>query len=269
MSFININNLTFFQFDIFHNCDIIHFSSTIKNGVSQNAYSSFNLGFYSGDNVENVLTNRCRLCAVLDIPVDELFVPNQTHDDKILLIDEYFLSQNGMVKERMLDGIDALVTDQKNIAIAIATADCVPIIIYDPYKKVLAAIHAGWKGTVARIVDKVVNKMIENFHCKPDDLLAGIGPCISQVRFEVGEEVVEIFSGNGFSFNYIGQRNTITGKMHLDLPLANKLILIESGLAAQNIEMANLCTYNNPDKFFSARRQTIYSGRMLTGGMIK
>lgn len=267
--FVNINNLTFLQFDIFRNCDIVHFSSTIVNGASRNSYSSFNLGLYSGDEAENVLTNRNRLCAAFDIPTDGLFVPNQTHGDKILSVDATFLSRNNEKKERMLNGVDALITDQANIGIAIATADCVPVIIYDPYKRVIATIHAGWKGAVAKIAGKVVYRMIEDFDCKPEDLLAGIGPCISQERFEVGEEVLEIFSENGFSLNTIGQKNQLTGKVHLDLSLINKLTLMDSGVALQNIEEANLCTYNSPDLFFSARRQTIYSGRMLTGGMIK
>lgn len=248
---------------------LFHFTSTISGGVSGGNYATFNLGMYSGDNIDCVAENRERLAGMLNIPEEDIIVPHQTHDDKVLVVDKHFLLKSDLEKVQLLNGIDALITNQSNICIGITTADCVPVIVYDADKHILAAVHTGWKGTVAGIAGKTVVKMVEAFGCRPADLLAVIGPCISQKNFEVGEEVVEAFRNAGFPLDNISYRNRETGKAHINLQLANKLILINAGIPEKNIEESNLCTFDNPDKFFSARRQTVYSGRMITGGMLK
>ncbi|MDR2955334.1 MAG: peptidoglycan editing factor PgeF, partial [Prevotella sp.] len=173
-------------------------------------------------------------------------------------------------KVKLLNGIDALVTDQRNICIGVTTADCVPILIFDDVKKVFAAVHAGWKGTVNKITERTIETMVQHFGCDdPQALLIGIGPCISQEKFEVGGEVSEAFRQAGFPMERIAYMNEYTGKMHIDLQEANKIILTDCGIPSTHIEQANLCTYSNPDKFFSARRQGFHSGRMLTGGILR
>lgn len=249
--------------------NLSHFTSTIAGGVSKDDYATFNLGMYSEDDIDCVAENRERLARILNIQEEDIIVPHQTHDDKVLIIDDTFLRKTDLEKVQMLNGVDALMTNQKNICIVITTADCVPVLIYDSEKRILAAVHAGWKGTVAKIVGKTVAKMIEAFGCNPDNLYVGIGPSISQKYFEVGNEVVDVFEKAGFPINEISYRNKETGKTHIDLQQANKLILIETGIPEENIEEADLCTFAHPDKFFSARRQTIHSGRMLTGGLIR
>lgn len=251
------------------NPSLSHFSTTIAGGVSEDAYESFNLGFYSGDIPERVLTNRSILANSLNIPVASLYIPYQTHEDKICVLDKNFLSMSDEEKSQHLNGVDALITNEKGIGIGITTADCVPVLIYDANKHVLAAVHAGWKGTVASIVEKTVIKMMGVFGCKPQDMKVGIAPCISQRNFEVGEEVVSEFRNAGFFMVDILHRNTSTGKGHIDLRLANKLQLLELGVEEENIEVSDFCTFSNPDKFFSARRQTIHSGRMVTGGVLR
>lgn len=263
------NNIDILQFESLGNKDLFHFATTIQGGVSSGTYTSLNLSPYSGDNPDYVNQNKERIANVMGISVENLYIPYQTHEDKTLVIDKVFLDKSNQEKAELLKGIDALITDQKNICIGITTADCVPILIYDSKKNILAAAHAGWKGTVAKIAYKTVEKMIKTFACNPNDLIAGIGPCISSECFEVGEEVVEIFRKSGFTTKDIGYRNSETGKMHFNLELTNKLILNEAGIPFENIECANLCTYSNPEMFFSARRQTIYSGRMLTGGILR
>ena len=246
-----------------------HFSTTIHGGVSEGAYESFNLGFYSGDNPECVYENRSRLASLINIPLQDLYVPYQTHGDKICVLDNNFMSLSDNDKYLSLNGVDALITDQKNICIGITTADCVPILIYDPDKNILAAVHAGWKGTVAKIVEKTIVKMIDTFGCSAQDMYAGIAPCISHECFEVGEEVVEAFKEARFRIEDIAYRNAGTEKMHIDLRQANKLLLTEAGILPYNIEITDLCTFSNPKLLFSARRQTIHSGRMVTGGILR
>ena len=248
---------------------LFHFSTTCNGGCSKGNYTSFNLGEYSGDSLDNVNENRKILTSDLGIDPGNLFLPYQIHEDKILLVDDSFLSLSGDSKKKELYGIDAIITDKKNICIGITTADCVPVLIFDPAQQVLAAIHAGWRSTVALIVPKVVKQMVLTYKCEAKNLIAGIAPAISQNCFEVGEEVVDAFIEVGLPIDTIGHRNDLTGKMHIDLVRANELLLMRSGVLPENIEKSGMCTYSNPDMFFSARRQTIKSGRMVTGGVLR
>lgn len=246
-----------------------HFSTTIIGGISDGNYESFNLGIYSGDKIENVLENRSQLTSALNIDSKNIYLPYQIHKDKIGIVDDSFLSKSEDEKTDILNGIDAIITNKKDICIGVTTADCVPILIFDPTNNVLAAVHAGWRGTTAKIIVKTITKMQEGYSSKSDELIVGIAPSITQKYFEVGEEVVNEFIEAGFPVNDIGYRDSISKKMHLDLQTANKFLMLEAGVLAQNIEISGLCTYSSPQLFFSARRQTINSGRMVTGGVLR
>lgn len=248
---------------------LFHFSTTIEGGASRDNYDSFNLSLYSGDDVENIAENRNRLIAMLDIEEDYLMTPYQTHEDKILVIDNSFFNKSDLEQTQMLHGIDSVITNQYGVCIAVTTADCVPILIFDPKKKILAAVHAGWRGTLVKLPEKTIFEMQRQFGCESRDLVVGIGPFISQKYFEVGEEIIESFSEAGFAMDTIRYSNNETGKSHLDLGLANKHLLLEVGIPDENIEINDYCTYRDSHLFFSARRQGIKSGRMLTGGFIK
>lgn len=269
MKSVQYNNIHLLQFRSLSNESLFHFTSTIKGGVSKETYTSLNLSPYAGDDPDAVTENQERIANIMGISVENLYIPYQIHKDNILTIDKLFTQKSDLEKLTLMNGIDALITDQKEIFIGITTADCVPILIFDPKKKVLAAIHAGWKGTVLGIAEKTVKKMIEQYQCIPQNLVVGIGPCISQKVFEVGNEVIEAFIENGFDEKEISYRNPVSGKSHINLELANKILLTKAGIPEQNIEIANICTYSNSEILFSARRQTIHSGRILTGGIIK
>lgn len=247
---------------------LIAFTTTIEGGVSTGNYTSFNLGEYSGDSIENVSMNRERLADMLSVSMDQMYFPYQTHGDNICVIDSGFLSEDKEQRKKLLHGVDAVITNQKGICIGVGTADCVPILIYDPSLKILAAVHAGWRGTVAKLAEKTVFEMIRLFGCKSADLVAVIGPSISQEYFEVGEEVVYHFIDAGFCISDIGQRNKSTDKWHIDLWKSNQVLLENAGLSPHNIDISGMCTYSNDELFFSARRQTICSGRIVTGGII-
>lgn len=261
------NNLL--QFDIFKDyTSLINFSTTIEGGVSENTYATFNLGLHSGDNINNVSENRLLLSKSLGIDIDSLITPFQTHGDNICIIDDVFFSKNEAERSSLLYGTDAVITNKKNICIGVTTADCVPILIFDPINMVLAAVHAGWRGTVAKLAAKTVRVMNENFGSDPQHLLVGIAPSICAAHFEVGDEVVEAFVKSGFLIDSIGYKNSETNKIHINLWIANQLLLNESRVTNNNIEIAGLCTFSNPELFFSARRQSILSGRMVTGGIL-
>lgn len=247
---------------------LCHFTTTTRGGVSEGNYATLNLGLYSGDSRENVMENRSRLATAINIPFENLFFPYQTHGDKIYVIDKEFLSLPQERQQELLSGIDAIVTDISSVCIGITTADCVPILLFDPDKNVLGAVHAGWRGTVANIVGKTVAEMESRFNSKPQDIVAYIGPSISQDIFEVGEDVVLAFRNSGFELDLIGKVNSVTKKTHINLSLSNRILLLHSGLSVENIDESIICTYKSSESMFSARRQTINSGRIVTGGYL-
>ena len=249
-------------------CNIFHFVTTRHGGVSKGNYASFNLGAYCGDETEAVCENRKRLCKLLNITPADLLVPLQTHGAETRIIDESFLSKNEEAKLNALEGVDALVTAVPGICIAVTTADCVPLLLYAPDKQVVAAIHAGWRGTVNRIAAKTVETMIRSFNVDPTRIQAGIAPAIGQKAFEVGQEVVDKFAESGIDTSLICYYNKQTDKPHIDLTEANRLQLIESGLAPEQIELSNICTHTEFTDFYSARQLSINSGRFLTGIML-
>lgn len=264
-----IGTVDVLQFDLFRSDNLCHFVTTRQGGVSEGEYAASNMGNLSDDNPDHVYENRNRLTLAIGIDSTNLFIPHQTHGDKVCIIDETFLSLSHKERENFLNGVDALITDKEEVGIGVTTADCVPVLVFDPEKRVFAAIHAGWKGTVNRIVSKTIRIMELKFNSNPQNLLAAIGPSISPEKFEVGDEVGIAFKKADFDLSAISFRSPETGKLHIDLWEANKTSLIKAGVLPENIEIARLCTYCDSERFFSARRQTIHSGRMLSGGIIR
>lgn len=249
--------------------DLVHFVTTRNGGVGQGEYASLNLGEYCGDEATAVTENRKRLCHALCIPEDALFVPYQTHESRIRLIDSSFLALSKEEQCAALYGVDALVTREPGVCIAVTTADCVPLLLYAPDKRVIAAVHAGWRGTVLQIASQTVAYMVEHFGCDPQQLRAFVGPAIGSADYEVGDEVVDAFCRIEPEVDRVIKEDPLTGKPHADLWEANRLQLLRAGLLTESIEVAGLSTYSHPEDFFSARRQGVRSGRMLTGAMLK
>lgn len=249
-------------------CNISHFVTTRHGGVSTGDYTSMNPGEFSGDNPDFVRINRRLLSDAIGIPSGRLFAPFQVHGAEIYAIDTPFLTLPVERQNESLKGIDALVTDLPGVCIAVSTADCVPVLLYAPDKKVVAAIHAGWRGTVQQIVAETVRFIQDKYGCNPALMMAGIAPSISGEAFEVGDEVVEAFRNTGMNVDSIVHRNAITGKAYIDLWEANRIQLLNAGLRSDLIEVAGICTWQQHEEFFSARRLGIKSGRILSGIMI-
>lgn len=256
------------EYDV--NCtysDIFCFSTTRHGGHSTGPYTSFNCNYYCGDSRENVLRNRELLLRLLpDGGSCRLIIPHQTHNDHVRLIDEAFLRLHPDEQAAALEGVDALIGHVPGTCLCISTADCIPVLCYDPLRQCMAAIHAGWRGTVSRIVAKTLQTLQSVYGSRPEDLVACIGPGISQAAFEVGDEVYETFRSNGFPMEQLASR---ISKWHIDLWEANRLQLLEAGVAASHIETAGICTYHQTEDFFSARRLGIGSGRILSGILLK
>ncbi|MBR3856148.1 MAG: peptidoglycan editing factor PgeF [Bacteroidaceae bacterium] len=243
------------------------FSTTRDGGVSSGAYAGFNITHYCGDNPEAVARNRATLCAWLALDDDRLLLPRQTHGDSVLCVDEAFLARVPEERAALLHGVDAVVTNVPRLCIGVSTADCVPVLLYDAVRGCVAAVHAGWRGTLARIVEKAVRTMQQRYSCSSDAIKAVVGPSISPDAFEVGEEVYAAFRDAGFPMDSIARK--YGHKWHIDLWEANRLQLLACGLDNEAVRLSGVCTYSRCDEFFSARRLGINSGRIFSGIMVE
>ena len=240
------------------------FSTTRGEVDRRNAYSGVNLCDYVGDDALRVLDARLTLAMKLGVDLDDIVMPRQTHSCQVAVIDEAFRAMDIDKQEAALEGVDALVTSLKGVVIGVNTADCVPIVLADPQAGIIAVAHAGWRGTVGRIAGNVVDEMVRN-GAMAHRIQATMGPSICQECFEVGDEVVEAFGKAHFDLDSIVKRNAATGKAHIDLRAANRAVLIEAGLQPENIILSQHCSRCEHDRFFSARRLGINSGRTFTG----
>lgn len=202
---------------------------------------------------------RRRLAAILGVPEGHLIFPQQTHTSRVAKID-----RTGIVDP---EHTDALITNLPGICLCVQTADCVPILLYDPEKRAIAAVHAGWRGTVSGIARETVNKMICSYGSSPADLLAVMGPSIGPDVYEVGPAVVEAVRKN-----IPGAEGTIqqkrSGSFHFDLWEANRMVLLASGLNPEKVKWLGECTWSLSGKYYSARREGTGTGRMVSGIML-
>lgn len=201
--------------------------------------------------------------------------PHQTHGTEIFVVDKPSITRDD------LQHTDALITTLEDFAIGVRTADCIPVLLYDPICRVIAAVHSGWKGTVRGLSAMVIDKMQQNFASNPSDIVAIIGPGIGPESFQVGEDVILEFENAGFDMRDIlidmgpkknnvpkpvGTRITyeespMAGGFHIDLWKANRIILEKAGVRKVSVE--GICTYLRNDLFYSARRETIKCPRII------
>ncbi len=184
----------------------------------------------------------------LQIPATSIMIPRQTHSTNVCWVDTF-----GEVPDT-----DAVITDKPGLCIAVKTADCIPILIYDNRRHLIAAVHAGWRGTVGRILENTLQLM----QSRAEDISAIIGPGISLESFEVGDEVYEQFLQAGFPMQRLAKRYA---KWHINLKDANRWLLESNGIT--NIQVSDIDTLTTPE-YYSARRDTINTGRNINGIMI-
>lgn len=261
--------------------DVKAFSTTRHGGVSEGNYASLNINEYCGDSKANTDANRLLLANELGIDANHIIMPHQTHGVESRIIGEEFATLPDGVKKMLLEGVDAVMTNIPGMCIGVSTADCIPVLLYDEEHHATAAIHAGWRGTQARIVHKAVQEMRMAYQTDPAKLKAVIGPGISLDNFEVGDEVYAAFEQAAFDMSTIAEerikRNpnaddpakAFERKWHINLPLANLQMLTHNGVDEANIINTGICTFDNADNYFSARRLGIESGRIYTGIIIR
>lgn len=235
---------------------VAHLFPTREGGVSEGPYASLNLGGSVGDDPARVQENLSRIAAAIGVEKSGLYSVWQMHGRDVVLVEKGTPREDVVVRNA-----DALITRAPNAAVGVRTADCAPILLFDRDSGAVAAVHAGWRGTALDIVGAAVSAMREAFQTKPEALVAAIGPCIGPCCFEVGPEVIEIFAKSFSEDTWRGQPRP-NNKGTIDLYHANELALRRAGVT--EFESLRTCTYCNPGRFFSFRRDGEKSGRHLS-----
>ena len=216
---------------------------------------SFSLALHTEEESSQIVENRDRIKKLF--PNMHFIVANQTHSANITII-EKSVESGWRSLEDAIEHCDALITNQTDIMLTILTADCVPILLFDPVERVVAAVHAGWRGTKEEILLKTVERMRESFNSNPVNIIAGIAPSIGECCYEVDWSVAEHFQKiqNAYTKK--------TNKYMLDLPHINKIQLLKSGVKIENIELSNICTSCKVESYFSYRKERGCSGRFMS-----
>lgn len=244
MKKIRAHHLQLWQFENLSGEPSIKHFVTDRNSNSQQ--KEFTLSYSSSPDREEIVQNRQSLAGAMGISPNRLFFPSQVHDTRIVHV-------TPDTKTEELLETDALITTEKEICIAVMSADCVPILLYDKRNQVIAAVHSGWRGTVAKILEKTLHTLHAQFDTKGQDLVAGIGPSVCQESYEVGEEVVQAVD-EAFGKKYELVTPQSNGKARFDLWKANELQLLDFGVSPSQIELSHLCTVKNNHHFYSARK---------------
>lgn len=239
-----------------------HGFATRIGGVSAEAHTaSLNLAFGRGDSEETVLENLSRFCGAVGINERAVISRHQIHSTAVVYADGNMCGEGYFVPtEKECDGY---VTDKTGIALGVKTADCVPILFCDPDARVIGAVHAGWRGTAAGIAAECVKRMTE-LGADAKKIRAAVGAAIHFCCYEVGDDFyasVASLAGENIALEFV---RPVNSKLHADIVGMNRRFLLESGLAADNIDICEFCTCCNHDLFFSHRYTKGVRGTMLS-----
>lgn len=236
--------------------DVVHGFSTRLGGVSVGPYRSLNLGPKSGDDLDAVRENRRRLLGALGMEGFPVAAPSQVHSADVAV----WRAGEPLPAGNVFAG-DAVVTDARGVALMVLAADCVPVLVHDPVRGVIAAVHAGWRGTAGGITGNAVAAMRDAFGCAPEDLRAALGPAIGRCCYEVGPEVLAAVAAATPLPPETLWDALPAGKGRLDLIAANIAQLEAAGVRPERIGAAGACTACRTDRFFSHRREGEPTGR--------
>lgn len=252
------DGLTLWQFsNLAEYPEVLHAISDRNGGVSPAPYTSLNLGASTADAPEHVRENRQRLYRALGVPQEEITRVALVHGARVAIPEDGDIPAEPELREA-----DAIVTALPRRFALLTYADCIPILLYDPVKRVTGAVHAGWRGTVAAVTQRAIETMQKRFGSDPAEIRAGIGPGIGQCCYAVGSEVIEQVQttfGDAAS-QLIKQRE---GQTYLDLLKANEILLRRAGVTPDHIEQAGICTSCTTDRWFSHRAEHGKTGRFV------
>lgn len=235
---------------------LVHAISLRHGGVSEGIYDSLNFRMVGKDDPANIKENLRRFTTAIGISDSQIYKGKQTHSDHIQIIDQQNKMQYAFVTQCQQE-IDGYVTNDKGIASLVTTADCNPIILYDPVQHVVANIHSGWKGTIQKIYIKGILAMKENFGTNPSDVIACVGPSIGKCCFSsedpaFKEKFTTVWP---FASQYISNEEG-SSRFHIDLPYLIEQDLVKIGVQKENIVLSHICTMCHHDSFYSYRFAT-------------
>ncbi len=244
-------DLTYITFPKLERCGAVrHTFSTRLGGVSKGQYSAMNMSFNSGDTRENVEKNYEILCGAVGIKTENLVLSKQTHTNNVRIV---IAEDKGTgFSKPSFEDVDGLITNERNVALVTQYADCTPLLFCDPVQGVIATSHAGWRGTVKLIGKVTVEKMVSDFGCRRENIIAAIGPCIGPCCYEVDDPVYSAFLPLRLELDRIFTPKN-EGHYMLDLREANKQILLKSGIREENLDIADICTCCNCNELHSHR----------------
>jgi YfiH family protein len=246
------NGIEQFAFEKFGFSNIPHGFFTRNGGISPAPWRSLNLSTTGGDSRENVIENRKRIFEIINRPVDSLFDAWQVHGNRIIQVNQ----PRGL--KNFPEKADGLVTNKESITLFLRFADCVPILLYDPVKSVVGILHAGWKGTLRKIVKRGVNVFRDDYNSNVNDIVAGIGPSICAAHYEIKDDVATLVRKT-FKTRTDDVLSASKSGIHFDLAKANQIILQQSGIT--KIEFSDICTACDTRKWFSHRAENGATGR--------
>jgi YfiH family protein len=252
MPFKHNGPVKYYTFKLFNDLFVNHAIFTRRGGVSPPPWDSLNVGGLVGDHQAKVEANRRRAFQALGIHPDTMYDVWQTHSAEIVI------TNTPRSPETTHKRADIILTNNPDVTLFMRFADCVPILLFDPVRRVVGLVHSGWRGTVKRVPSVAVNAMIERYGCVSKDILAGLGPSIGVDHYEVGTDVLSFIEETlgDESLNVIIHKN---GTHHLDLRKANQILLEQAGI--QRMEIANICTACQINDWYSHRGEGGRTGR--------
>ena len=244
---------------------VVHCFSTRHGGVSTGHLASLNLGIHRGDLRENVLENYRILGKAVGFLPEQTVFTHQTHTANVVRVGKADRT-HGLYSE-VLEERDGLITNEPGVALTVFSADCTPILLFDPVKRAIGAVHAGWRGTAAGIVRNCVEAMSREFGSEPANLRAAIGPCIGQCCFETDRDVPDAMRQALGKAAETAIRSAENGKFYVDLKRLNALWLQNAGV--ETVDVCADCTACRPDRFWSHRRVGSARGSLAAIIMLK
>lgn len=226
-----------------------------RDGVSERPFAGCNLGLHVGDDPARVIANRERVAGRIGIPLDRWVAGEQVHGATVTVVTEEMAGRGARDMESLLPATDALITDVPGVALTTYAADCVPVLLADPHRRAVGAAHAGWKGTVAKIVARTVESLQTTYGCDPSDVHAVIGPSIGPCCYEVDERVADqVRAAFAERADRLLTPNE-NGRWQLDLWQANVEALLEAGVPAAHIAREDRCTACGVEALYSYRKE--------------
>jgi YfiH family protein len=258
--------IAFHRFEHFRDERLLACCTERTGGVSEGRYGELNLAFHVGDDPAAVTTNRERLAAALDVSLDSFVVAQQVHQGHVEVVTDAHRGRGARSDDDAVPAADALITKQAGIVLAVMTADCVPVIVFDPTLPAVGIAHAGWAGTLLHITRRTVEKMRAEFGSDPRSLVAAVGPSIGPATYEVRRDVADLVRGEFAGLDVL--RSQCEGAYLFDLWASNVGDLVDAGLSPVNIEVAGIDTYADGARFYSHRRDG-QTGRFMALAMLR